>query len=386
MSAARILVVDDEVDIGTILKVTLHRAGFLVTTAVDGIDALEKLTAEVPDLIMLDVMMPRLDGLETLRRIREDPSIAAVPVVLLSAKTHVPDRLAGFERGADDYIAKPFDPGEVIARVHSLLKRTEQARLTRPLLSLLGAWASAEGLARLGHDLETAREIQSRLIPTIPARLAGLQAGAVLKPSMVVGGDFFDVVPMGERIGVAVGDVSGKGISAALLMVMVRTLLREIASTLREPADVLARLNASLCRDMPPSMFVTIALAVLDPAREGWLCLASGGHPSALVLRAGQPVAQIGVEGSILGAFADARFDQVELGLAAGSTLLLVSDGILEIPDAQGRRPGLAGLAALLEKVPDRPPIELAETIVEDALVRSGAILRDDVTVVALRR
>ncbi len=191
---------------------------------------------------------------------------------------------------------------------------------------------------------------------------------------------------MDERIGVAVGDVSGKGISAVLLMVMVRTLLREIASTLREPADVLARLNASLCRDMPPSMFVTIALVVLDPACEGWLCLASGGHPSALVLRAGQPVAEIGAEGSILGAFADARFDQVEVGLAAGSTLLLVSDGILEIPDAQGRRPGLAGLAALLEKVRDRPPVELAETIVEDAVVRSGAVLRDDVTVVALRR
>jgi CheY-like chemotaxis protein len=148
------------------LTLTLRRAGFVATAAVDGVDALEKLAAEAPDLIILDVMMPRLDGLETLHRVREDPATATLPVVLLSAKTQISDRLAGFEHGADDYVAKPFDPSEVVARVRSLLIRTEQARLTRPLLSLLGAWASAEGLAQLGRDLETAREIQSRLIPT----------------------------------------------------------------------------------------------------------------------------------------------------------------------------------------------------------------------------
>jgi sigma-B regulation protein RsbU (phosphoserine phosphatase) len=386
VSAARILVVDDDADIATILTVTLRRAGFAATAAVDGVDALEKLGAEAVDLVVLDVMMPRLDGLETLRRIREAPATAGLPVVLLSARTQVADRLVGFERGADDYVAKPFDPGEVVARIRSLLARTEQARLTRPLLSLLGAWASAEGLAQLGRDLETAREIQARLVPTIPTRLAGLQAAAALRPSMVVGGDFFDLVPMGKSIGIAVGDVSGKGISAALLMVMVRTLLREIASSLREPVDVLARLNASLCRDMPPSMFVTIALAVLDPAREGWLRLASGGHPSAILLPARGAAEEVAVEGSILGAFPDARFQQAELVLDSGSTLLMVSDGVLEIPDATGRRPGLAGLAARLERMRDRRLGDLVEGVVGDALARSEATLRDDVTVVALRR
>ncbi len=384
-SAARILVVDDAVDIATILTLTLRRAGFVVATAADGVDALERLAGEVPDLIVLDVMMPRLDGLEMLQRIRASPVTAAIPVLLLSARTQVADRLAGFDRGADDYLAKPFDPGEVVARVRSLLKRTEQARLTRPLLSLLGMWASAEGLARLGRDLETAREIQSRLIPVIPAHLAGLQAGALLRPSMVVGGDFFDVVPMGERIGVAVGDVSGKGISAALLMVMVRTLLREIASPLSEPADVLARLNASLCRDMPPSMFVTMVLAALDPARQGWVCLANGGHPDAILLHPRQRVQEVAVEGCILGAFPEARFSQRELELSPESTLLLVTDGILEGADANGHRPGLAGLTPLLETLQLRSLPELIEGLVGDALMRGGAALRDDVTVVALR-
>jgi sigma-B regulation protein RsbU (phosphoserine phosphatase) len=386
MSDARILVVDDEADLSTILTLTLRRAGFQVTAASDGVDGLRKLAEHTLDLVVLDVMMPRMDGLEMLRRIRAEPATSTIPVIMLTAKAQVADRLVGFEHGADDYVAKPFEPSEVVARVRALLRRTEQARLTRPLLSLLGSWSSAEGLAQLGRDLETTREIQARLIPKVAPRLGGLQTGTALQPSMVVGGDFFDVVPMGDLIGVAVGDVSGKGIPAALLMVMVRTLLREIANGLSDPATVLARLNASLCRDMPPSMFVTVLLTVLDPSREGVLQIANGGHPAPILLRPGHPPATIDVDGTIIGAFADARFGQAEVRLEPGETLLLVSDGALETPDRGGRRSGLAGLVPLLEKLREASPAELADAIVAYAVNRERAKLRDDVTVFALRR
>jgi CheY-like chemotaxis protein len=384
--SARILIVDDELDISTILTLTLRRAGYQMATARDGVEALEKVAAQLPDLILLDVMMPRMDGLETLRRLRERPETASVPVIMLTARAQVADRMAGFERGADDYVAKPFEPGEVLARVRSLLRRTEQARLTRPLLSLLGSWSSAEGLAQFGRDLEAAREIQARLIPAVAPLLAGLEAGAVLRPSMVVGGDFFDVVPMEDLIGVAVGDVSGKGISAALLMVMVRTLLREIASTLARPAEVLARLNTSLCRDMPPSMFVTLALAVLDPSRPGHVRIASGGHPRPVVLPAKASPSEIEVDGVIVGAFPDARFDEVEVTLTPGDTLLFFSDGVLETTDAGGRRPGVSGLFSFLESHRQTAPSQLTEALAEEVMRRGGDKLRDDITVFALRR
>ncbi|MGH7332847.1 MAG: PP2C family protein-serine/threonine phosphatase [Candidatus Rokuibacteriota bacterium] len=386
MNNARVLVVDDEVDISTILTLTLRRAGFQVTAASDGIDGLRKLAEHTPDLVVLDVMMPHLDGLEMLRRIRAEPATSALPVIMLTARAQVADRLVGFEHGADDYVAKPFEPNEVVARVRALLRRTEQARLTRPLLGLLGAWSSAEGLAQLQRDLETTREIQARLIPAVAPRLGGLQTATALRPSMIVGGDFFDVVPMGDLIGVVVGDVSGKGIPAALLMVMVRTLLREIANGLSDPATVLARLNASLCRDMPPSMFVTALLSVLDPSREGVLQIANGGHPAPILMRRGHAPVAIDVDGAIIGAFADARFGQAEIRLEPGDTLVLVSDGALETPDRGGRRSGLAGLISLLEKHCEVPPAQLVEAIVANAVNREGAKLRDDVTVFALRR
>jgi sigma-B regulation protein RsbU (phosphoserine phosphatase) len=388
VTSARILVVDDEVDISTILTVALRRAGYEVTSAADGLEAIAAIERQAPDLILLDVMMPRADGLETLRRIREHRSTASVPVIMLTARAALPDKMRGFERGADDYVAKPFEPAEILARVEALLRRSTHARAVSPLLSVLGEWFTAERMAQLGRDLEAAREIQERLLPPVPARLAGLEAGAMLRSSTVVGGDFFDIVPMGDRLAVAVGDVSGKGIPAALLMVMVRTLLREIARTLDEPAPVLAALNRSLCRDMPPSMFVTLVLAVLDEANPGRVVLASGGHPDPLVVRADGTGAGAGLgaaAGSVLGVFDDSLFQQATLELGRGEALVLLTDGILEAQEESGRRPGVRALLPLLERERDRSPRELARVLCEDVLRRGGSRIQDDMTVFVLR-
>ena len=336
MTSSRILVVDDEADISTILSVTLRRAGFEVETAGDGLEAIDQIRRQPPDLVILDVMMPRADGLETLKRIREHAPTAQLPVIMLTAKAQLADKIQGFDRGADDYVAKPFEPSEMLARVQSLLKRTALARLTGPLMGVLGDWFNREGVAQLTRDLEAARDIQQRLQPPVPSALAGLEVGALLRPSTMVGGDFFDIFPMGERIGVAVGDVSGKGIPAALLMVMVRTLLRELARGLSEPAEVLAKLNASLCRDMPPSMFVTLVLGVLSPGHVGRIALASGGHPEPLLMRAAGIPAPVRVGGMILGVFEETDFEQVEIDLEPGDSLVLLTDGLIEAPESGG--------------------------------------------------
>jgi DNA-binding response OmpR family regulator len=119
MTASRILVVDDEVDINTVLSVTLRRAGYEVVSAADGVEAVEAVERQAPDLILLDIMMPWADGLETLRRIRAHVPTAHVPVIMLTARSTLTDKMDGFERGADDYLAKPFEPAEILARVQA---------------------------------------------------------------------------------------------------------------------------------------------------------------------------------------------------------------------------------------------------------------------------
>lgn len=386
MSGSRILVVDDEMDISTVLSVTLRRAGFEVRTASDGLEAIEAIRVEPPDLVILDVMMPRLDGLETLKRIREHGPTTHLPVIMLSAKTQLADKVQGFERGADDYVAKPFEPSEMLVRVQSLLKRTALARLTAPLLGVLGDWSSAEGVAQLTRDLETARDIQARLTPTVPSTLAGLDAGAVLRPSTMVGGDFFDILPMGERIAVALGDVSGKGIPAALLMVMVRTLLREIARGLSEPAEVLGRLNASLCRDMPPSMFVTMVLAVLFPDRVGRVALASAGHPEPILVRKGAPPKAVSVGGMILGVFEEAVFEEAEVDLETGDSLILLTDGVIEAPGPDGKRSGLEQVLQRLDRSRGESAQRQAEALTTEVLAVASGRMADDMTAFALKR
>jgi two-component system phosphate regulon response regulator PhoB len=117
------LVVDDEEDILNLLSYNLKKAGFDVLTAEDGPEALELAVKELPGLILLDIMLPNMEGTEVLKRLKADPSTAGVPVIMLTAKGEEIDRIVGFELGADDYITKPFSPRELILRVRALFKR-----------------------------------------------------------------------------------------------------------------------------------------------------------------------------------------------------------------------------------------------------------------------
>jgi diguanylate cyclase (GGDEF)-like protein len=134
----RVLVADDDPDILSVVKVNFELEGFQVDTAVDGEDALMKSTANPPDVIVLDIMMPRMDGLTALHRLRGQASTANVPIILLTARGLPEDRVRGLELGADDYITKPFDINELVARVGAVIRRTQAARDLSPLTGLPG--------------------------------------------------------------------------------------------------------------------------------------------------------------------------------------------------------------------------------------------------------
>ena len=125
MDRKRILVVDDEIYIVHILEFTLTMEGYEVVTAADGEEALQKVQQERPDLIVLDIMMPKMDGYEVCRRLRQDEDLRGLPVILLSAKGRPVDRETGLEVGADDYIVKPFSPRRLLEKIKDLLRRQE---------------------------------------------------------------------------------------------------------------------------------------------------------------------------------------------------------------------------------------------------------------------
>ena len=134
----RVLIADDDPDILTVVQVNFELEGFEVETAVDGEDALQKATANPPHVIVLDIMMPRMDGLTALHRLRSQASTGNIPIILLTARGLPEDRVRGLELGADDYITKPFDINELVARIRAVVRRTQAARDLSPLTGLPG--------------------------------------------------------------------------------------------------------------------------------------------------------------------------------------------------------------------------------------------------------
>lgn len=380
---AKILVVDDNPDNVELARAVVESAGYTAVTAADGVEALECVQKAPPDLILLDVMMPRLDGLGVLQALRTNPATSQIPVIMLTAKAAIADRVAGLQLGADDYVPKPFAAAELVARIQTLLKRSEKLRYLNPLMGVLGDWFSARGVERLSRELEVAREIQMSLLPKVPPPTHGVELGAVLYSSEMVSGDFYDFLPMPDGdLGILVGDVSGKGIPAALLMIMIRTLFRVTASDGESPGTVLARINRYLCRDIPPSMFVTMFFCRLGPGRQ--LLYGDAGHVKPVLLRPGQPPRTLEAEGTVLGVVDDASFDERAFQLAPGDLLALFTDGVVESMGPDGRMLGLEGLYALLEANRDKPPQAIADSIAGEIKKNPGP-LRDDLTLVVLR-
>lgn len=159
MGGDRILVVDNEADIRRFIEVNLRLEGFEVVAAADGAEALERARDSEPALVLLDVMMPGIDGIEVCRRLRADPRTSHIPVILLTAKSMTVDKVVGLAAGADDYVLKPFDPMELIARVQTTLRRAADLRGASPLTGLPG-----------NHRIET--EIARRLAASAPIAVA----------------------------------------------------------------------------------------------------------------------------------------------------------------------------------------------------------------------
>ena len=239
LSNSRVLIVDDAKTNIDILVEAL-RDEYKLSVALDGAAALRSIEKNAPDLVLLDIVMPGLDGYEVCRQLRAQESTRELPVMFLSALEDVKDKTRGFEVGGNDYLTKPFELLEVKARVRSLLKAKAYADAVREAMD---------------RDLRIAREIQMGILPTDLAAAThntDLDVHAVIDPAQTVGGDLYEVLRASDdRLVVALGDVSGKGIPAALFMVIAMTVLRTMARHIVEPDEILSRLSDELAEAEP---------------------------------------------------------------------------------------------------------------------------------------
>lgn len=382
----RLLVVDDNADNRDLLGRRLQRLGYAdIAYAVDGVDAHEKMLAQPFDGVLLDVMMPRMGGVELLELMRAEGRLEDTPVIMISAATEIDTIVRCIELGAEDYLPKPFNPTLLRARLGSVLEKR-----------VLRAQVRAQ-LALLERDLAQARLQQLSMVPTeFPGGPgAPVEVHAVMHPAREVGGDLYDCVTLAEgRLLLAVGDVSGKGMQAALFMARARSTLRSAAlqivaltGRIPGPAEIAAVVNEELCRNNAGGLFITLFLGVLD-VDSGALEFVNAGHVRPLRVTVDGEVQEIPCPADLpLGIMEELVFRTNQIVVGAGETLVVITDGLPEMLDPSE---AFYTAARVMEDVRSLAVAPL-ETLITELCARvlrfaDTAAQADDVTALAVRR
>jgi sigma-B regulation protein RsbU (phosphoserine phosphatase) len=362
-----LLLVDDNPTNLQVLYQTLEGTGCKLLVAKDGETALTIAQKASPDLILLDIMMPGIDGFEVCRRLKEDPATASIPVIFLSALTDTKDKVQGLQLGAVDYVSKPFQPDEVIARVNTHLTIH---RLKREVENKKD---------ELEHELEVVSDVQRRLLPKDLPEIEDFKLAIHYETSLYAGGDYYDIAKISDnQWGFLVADAEGHSAPAAVMMAMTCALFRSYPELPKEPGELLYFLNQHLCKVADPS-FVT-ALYVVYDASSHILRIARAGHPPPMIYRSSEKKA---VELPCDGVFPMGidPYDQVpvtEAELQPNDRILMYTDGITERFNAAGKTYGEERLLRLLEQGQNSKPQELLSAIMKDVDDFAGDRPADD--------
>ena len=381
----KVLVVDDELPIRAYLRKILTTRGCEVLEATEGAAALLLAHEQKPDLILADVMMPGMSGYELLRTAQEDEHLREIPIIMVTAQTDIEALERGFQFGAFDYIRKPFNPRELIARVRNALMLKHSVAEVR------------EWKRRMSYELETAGSLQRNMLSPHPLFSDAFEARTAFQPSLQVGGDFFGVLPLpGGRVAAFVGDVSGHGIGPAMISTLLNAFLRGL---LREqialdPTAICNELNLRFRQHVEnPELYATLFLALYDPLAEVWQCL-NCGHPPPLYFPPSATTPRLLNErGEVPLGFASVHTssyqtaNEMTVPAGPGTKLLLYTDGLLE---ARGRDGGELGETHLMQTLAtlaaNETVVNLPAAIVQRFQQEGFGLGADDCSVVWLER
>ena len=363
-----ILIVEDNPASLEIMQVRLEASDYRVITATDGEEGLAEAQSSLPDLILLDVMMPKMDGLEVCRRLKNNDSLPFMPIIMVTAKTDTKDVIAGLEAGGDEYLTKPVDHGSLVARVKSMLRIKE-------LHDTVIAQSS-----QLENQLKTASKIQTLFWPELPTPEGGIRTWAVSQPASYVGGDFYDAIILPDKSVLAyVADVSGKGVPAALIMAAVSTKIRAEASLQQNLNLILRAVNGSMYElASTEGYFATMLLLKYWPRMKRIEMIRAGHINPVLVSPTG--VREIsGLKGVSLGVMEEVDYELAELVLEPGESLLLFSDGVTE---AENERVEQFGYQRLIDHLSTSKSFPHGEGLLESIREwRGQAVVNDDLTI-----
>ena len=378
----KILVVDDEPDLEPLVLQRMRRrirsGQYSFVFARNGVEALDVLREEEDvDMVISDINMPQMDGLTLLEQIpKVDPNVRSI---IISAYGDMKNIRTAMNRGAFDFVTKPLDFDDLQITIERTLAHLVEWR---------EALSSRDRLVSLENELGVASNIQQSILPTLFPKGEDFSIFASMEPAKEVGGDFYDIIRLDrDRIGIAIADVSDKGVPAALFMMSSRTWLKGAAIGNYEPGAVLKEVNDLLCEGNDAMMFVTLLYGVYDPA-TGNLTYANGGHTAPYVRRADGSVISLPFTGGVaMGVLEGLDYEQETFQLQPGDAVFFYSDGVSEAMNENGEEFGVDRMAEVLAANPAQNPEAINNAIFEGVRAFAGDTPQsDDITCLTLCR
>ena len=403
---------DDEVNL-KMIKNFCGVAGYDIFIAKNGLEALDLLSSQEIDLVLLDLMLPGMSGYEVCRRLRESERNSLVPVIMVTARDTSGDLVRGFTTGANDYVTKPFNRDELLVRMENQLAIKQMLDMERSVMKGLRAEKdSIDNLYRRSQDLkettlqmmewerivrgdlDIAGSFQDRLM-SHKRGVPGIESYVHYRPIMKLGGDLYDIIEVRPGVlRVFLADATGHGITASLNTVKILSEYSAVKEVLHTPEIVLNYLNRRFIQLYRDYQIVFTCLIVDVDLSENKLSLASAGHPQAY-LRSAEGVTSIKPPGPIIGLSREFEYHHAETAFANGDVLFLYSDGLLELVDAQYKRaagPEFDEGDVLKDRIGGLEPMDPLDDqcrVLMGARGGSGSVKargQDDITIIAIRR
>ncbi len=387
-----VLIVDDQPDRIRFLS-ELLRGSCEQMAAKDGQEALDLVSRRKPDLILLDVMMPGMNGYEVCRRLQDDPETADIPIIFVTAKDEVEDEAHGLELGAVDYISEPLNPSVVKRRVHTHLQLKEnREKLEQERTRLQDAHRKLSSVMdRIQHDIEVAGEIQDSMLPgDRPSPFPeAVSVASRYEPEARVGGDFFDYRRVDDdQMAIILADVCGHGLDAAFVTGVIKMTFELGGDALLQPESFVNLLRDLLLRFTPIASFATVVYALYH-RRDRTLRYVNGGHsPFPIRVRPGEDARPLTETSSlVLGATESVTVCEETFNMEAEDRLVLTTDGVTEAEKGGpgGEQFGYDRLLNAVTRYADREPADIVSSLYEELCdFRETGPQSDDIAILCL--
>ena len=360
----KILIVDDEPKNLKLLQIRLKSIGYEVCTGTNGLEGYEIAQKEKPAIIVSDLMMPNVDGIEFLKKIRADESLKDVGFILLTARDTHDSTVEGLSVGADDYITKPFDPEELFARIKTNMRVSNLQEEIKEKINEL-----VEKDKKIQADLETAKIFQQALLPAKLPENETVKFGIKYQLSEKVGGDIYDIFEIDKNnIGILIFDVLGQGVSAAFVSAMARMVVTNNERFYFSPALLLQSVNEQLCTNIKTDCSLNIFYAILN-VKSKTITYSKNSHPNSFLFRQDKGVIeQLTTESTEIGKDEKARFEEKEIKLGNGDKIILFSNGVSNCLKNDNGQNVLEKVTEITKNNISLPIQELVDTFFQETL------------------